>query len=137
MCVKTLLTIHRNMRCKPEPNLDSIAHVGSSVDSFLGKEPFRQAFDAVCESRKFRFTRPEGLWKIHESFVIKDPKFPLHFFTMECPPVDCNDRTGGITAPLRVNTASGPNGPTLGTQSLDLCALKHTEPQLIEPIKRF
>lgn len=38
---------------------------------------------------------------------------------------------------MRVNLKGGPNGPTLGSQSQDLCALKHKEPHLLEPIARL
>jgi hypothetical protein len=64
-------------------------------------------------------------------------KYPIHFYTMEYPPIDSNDRTGGIKAPLKIDLKSGPNGPTLGSQRKDLCSLRSKESHLLEPISRL
>jgi len=60
-----------------------------------------------------------------------------HPYVFECPPTDCNPRSGGKTAPLRVNLKSGPNGPSLGTQAQDLCALKCSHSHLLDPLRRM
>jgi len=61
MCIKTLFTLHRNMKTKPDPNLASMRHIGTGVDQFLSDQKHAEWFDAVCESKKFQFTRHEGL----------------------------------------------------------------------------
>lgn len=148
-CVKTLLTIHRNMKTSPKPDFRSIAHVGTEISTFLSEPRIRKAFEKVCKTRLFRFPQGHEMvrrvlgpdWELlpgggYRHLPDGKPNYD-HLFTFEYPPVDSNGRSGGLSAPMRINSKSGPNGPSLGTQAKDLCALKHTAPHLLEPIKRF
>jgi hypothetical protein len=137
------------MKTKPAPDFKSIAHVGSKMEQFFSKPEIVDAYNQVVKTRLFRF--PQGSEMVRKvlgpdwdllpggGYIRRDGGSPNydHLFTFEYPPVDSNGRSGGLSAPMRVNTKSGPNGPSLGTQKQDLCALKHTTPHLIEPIRRF
>lgn len=131
MCVKTLLTIHRNMKVRPNPNFQSISHIGSTMDAFFSDPDIARAYEEVRKSGYFKVGDPEQ-WKaqIKHSYDDKGIKLPtwIHPFAISYPPVDSNDRSGGREAPMRINSKSGPNGPSLGTQCQDLCGLKHREP---------
>jgi hypothetical protein len=137
------------MKTKPTPDFASIAHVGTSVEKFLSEPRYREAYETVCKTRLFRF--PQGHEMVRRvlgpdwdllpggGYIHRpdgDPNYD-HLFTFEYPPVDSNGRSGGLSAPMRINSKSGPNGPTLGSQEKDLCALKHKTPHLVEPIRRL
>lgn len=133
--IKTLFTLHRNMRVKPNPNFNSIRHVGTPVGLFLGIAEFGAAFSKVCESKLFLIPDRCSI-KLPGGYK-PQPKETESIYTFEYPPVDSNSRWKGLDFPLRVNLKGGPNGPTLGSQPEDLCALKHTESHLLEPLARL
>jgi hypothetical protein len=136
------------MKTSPLPDFKSIAHVGTKVEAFLGEPSIKEAYEKVVETHLFRFPQGSKMvrkvlgpdWEVLPGggYRFKDGKPNYdHLFTFEYPPVDSNGRNGGLQAPMRINSKSGPNGPSLGSQGKDLCALKHTAPHLIEPIKRL
>lgn len=144
------------MKVKPNPDFASIRHIGTKWEDFISIQSHKDAFDIVMKSNIFKTPSKiddiELLDKIDPNrpnvrffnettrLGIMEREYPSsegHPYTFECPPTDSNPRTGGVDAPLRVNLKSGPNGQSLGSQAKDLCALKCTHPQLLEPLTRM
>lgn len=57
MGIRTLFTLHRNMKVKPRPNFASIRHVGTELETFLSSSNNAMAFRRVCESRLFEIPK--------------------------------------------------------------------------------
>jgi hypothetical protein len=134
-CTKVLLTIHRNMQVRPKLDLNSIQHKSKDIDAFITK--YQDVIQTVMSDSRMnltpfeeQFTYEGPYWKTEMSKSRYNP------FTCD-PTVDSNDRTGGCEAPLQVTWKGRSNGPSIGSQFKDLCALKKHEPHLVPIIHRL
>lgn len=52
--VKTLLSIHRNMKCKVDPDLSSIEHIGTKQKDFYNCKEYQGQMEKLLSSRIFK-----------------------------------------------------------------------------------
>jgi hypothetical protein len=131
--VKVLLSIHKNMTCKPKIDLNSVKHKSGDVDGFIARYSHfmseildRGYFKIKSYDYNYYTTRPGSSLRTYWS------KQDLNPYTCD-PTVDINSRTDGRAHPLQVSCKGRANGSCFDTHPKDLCALLRS-PQLANSI---
>jgi hypothetical protein len=130
-CVKILMSIHRNMYHKPILDVTSIERKCMGINKF--QEDYKLQIRKVLRNKAFWFPRQLlGDYKVKLGGY--NAEFPLFGNLSNDPTVDSNNRTGGLTHPLRISLSGGANGLAINSQKKDYQALQFF-PELLSAIK--